>query len=343
MSAAEDAAEVPAGARSGAAPQNARATVAAVIPSWNTASYLERCVSSLRAQEGVSIETLVVDNGSQDESVALARRLGAELLALERNIGFAAAVNLGAARTDAPFLLVLNADCFLARGCLAELLAAIDAGADLGGVQPRILQEEPGAAVARVFSAGQCLARSGTAFERGWGHADGAAYADRREIFGVSGAACLLRRELFSELGGYDERLFAFYEDVDLNARARLAGWRFEYVPQAVAHHVGHAGWQRAPSARAFNVSLTVRNRLATAVKVLPAAGVAGAVLATLRSLAASPMHRTTRAAFAGAAGALRWLPGLLAERRRLRTGPTDRLDGWLSRERGAGPDPTRT
>jgi GT2 family glycosyltransferase len=317
--------------------------VAAVIPSWNTARYLERCVSSLREQAGANVETIVVDNGSQDGSPALAERLGVRTVALGRNIGFAAAVNLGAARTAAPLVLVLNAECFLARDCLSVLVAALDADGKLGGVQPRILQEEAEPSAQRVFGAGQCLTRAGAAFERGWGQPDGPAFAERCEVFGVSGAACLLRRELFAEVGGYDERFFAFYEDVDLNARARLAGWRFEYVPDAVAHHVGHAGWQQGPSARSFNVSLTVRNRLATAVKVLPPGGVVGAAVLTLRSLAASPLHRTTRAAFSGAFGALGWLPQLLVERRRLRAGSTERLDRWLSRRRGAGPDPTRS
>ena len=320
----------------GGAPQ-----VSAVIPSWNTARYLERCVVSLREQTDVDVETVVVDNGSHDDSRALAESLGVHVIALERNIGFAAAVNLGASRAAAPYVLVLNADCFLARGCVRILVSALQADARLGGVQPRILQTENEHAE-RVFSAGQCLTRAGTAFERGWGQPDGAPFAARIEVFGVSGAACLLRRELFAELGGYDERYFAFYEDVELNARARLAGWRFEYVPDAVAHHVGHAGWSAAPSARRFNVSLTVRNRLATAVKVLPPLGVAGATAATLRSLAASPLHRTTGAAFSGAFGALRWLPRLLGERRRLRRSP-ELIDRWLSRRRGAGPDPTRT
>jgi GT2 family glycosyltransferase len=159
----------------------------------------------------------------------------------------------------------------------------------------------------------------------------------------VSGAACLLRRELFTQVGGYDERYFAFYEDVDLNARARLAGWRFEYLPEATALHVGHAAWSSAPSARRFNVSLTVRNRLATAIKVLPLRGVVGAGAATLRSLIACPFHRTTLATLSGALGALRWLPRLIAERRQLRAGSRELLDRSLARRRGAGPDPTRT
>src|SRR5207253_11420754 len=120
-----------------------------------------------------------------------------------------------------------------------------------GGVQPRILQDAPvgdhgpardGGPRARLYSAGQCLTRNGAAFERGWGEEDGPRHADRAELFGVSGATCLLRRELFAELGGYEESYFSFYEDVDLNARARLSGWRFAYVPEAVAYHVGHAG-----------------------------------------------------------------------------------------------------
>jgi GT2 family glycosyltransferase len=237
-------------------------------------------------------------------------------------------------------VLVLNADCFLAADCVALLVAALASDKHLGGVQPRILQDGSVNEVARVFSAGQCLTRSGDAFERGWGEPDGPAYGDPCEVFGVSGAACLLRHELFSELGGYDARYFAFYEDVDLNARARLAGWRFAYRPEALAYHIGHAAWRMQPSSQRFNVELTVRNRLATAVKVLPARGVLGSAVLTLRSLLASPFHGTTAAAFAGAWTAMRWLPRLLGERRRLRQGGSRLLDGWLMRSQGAGPDP---
>src|SRR5437764_1991543 len=238
--------------------------VAAVIPSWNTAAYIERCLTSLDTQTGVSIETMVIDNGSSDASLALLRRLDIRHVALPKNIGFAAAVNMGAEKTSAPLVFVLNADCFLAPDCLRRLVAEMTADHRLGGVQPRILRDAPATDVARIYSTGQSLTRRGATFERGWGEPDGPRHAAPGEVFGVSGAACMLRRELFTQLGGYDERYFAFYEDVDLNARARLAGWRFEYLPHAVAHHVGHAGWGSAPSARSFNVSLTVRNRLAT-------------------------------------------------------------------------------
>jgi GT2 family glycosyltransferase len=312
--------------------------VAVVIPSWNTAAHIERCIEAASMQEGVDVELVVVENGSRDSSAELVRGLGVRMIELEENVGFARAVNLGAASTSAPSLLVLNADCFLAPGCVRALAEALAADPGLGGVQPRILQD--GAPL--IYSAGQLLTRGGSAFERGWGEPDGAAYDRGGEVFGVSGAACLVRRELFAEVGGYDETYFAFYEDVDLNARARLAGWRFAYVPSARAVHVGHAGWGGSDGTRRFNVERTVRNRLCTAIKVLPPRGVAGAFALTARTLAASPFRGTARAAWGGAFAALRAVPGLLGQRRRLRAGSTALLDDALVRTRGGGPDPRR-
>jgi GT2 family glycosyltransferase len=315
-------------------------SIAAIVPSWNTARHLGRCLDSLAAQADVSIDVLVVENGSDDASLELIERRGAAHVALPTNVGFAKAVNLGVSKTRAPLLLVLNADCFLARDAVALLAAEMSRDAGLGGVQPRIVQEDDDGRVSRIYSVGQGLTRSGSAFERGWGEPDGACFEAREEVFGVSGAACLLRRELFTELGGYDESYFAFYEDVDLNARARLAGWRFAYVPAARAIHVGHAAWSQATRAQRFNVGLTVRNRLATAVKTLPLRGVAGSLWLTLRSVLAGPPRGSGVAALAGALTALRWMPRLLRDRRRLRSAPTSGLDDWLAAPPGAGPDP---
>jgi GT2 family glycosyltransferase len=315
-------------------------SVAAIIPSWNTASHIGRCLDALAAQEGVTVETLVVDNGSRDASLQIIERRGVSHLALPTNIGFAAGVNRGVGMTSAPLVLVLNADCFLSPDCLRRLVAVLSADGRLGGVQPQIVQDDSGDGHTRIYSAGQCLTRYGSAFERGWGEPVGSRHETSEEVFGVSGAACLLRRELFADLGGYDESYFAFFEDVDLNARARLRGWAFAYVPDAVATHVGHAGWRQEVEPQRFNVELTVRNRLATALKVLPARGVLGSAVLTLRTLAASPFRRTSSAALAGTVTALRWLPRLVRERRDLRRGCAHLLDPWLSRATGPGPNP---
>lgn len=310
--------------------------VAVVIPSWNSLDLLPACLGSVRAQS-LELELLVVDNGSRDGSLDYLREEGVPHVSLPENVGFAAAVNLGAARTAAPTVLVLNADAELEPGCAAALFAALEADPSLGGAQPRILQREgggddPGPAAARLYSAGQALTADGRAVEEGMGEAQRPEHRAGRAVFGVCGAACLLRRELFADLGGYDERYFAFYEDVDLNVRARVMGWGFAYVPEAVAWHLGNASWMEGferPGAE--NARLVARNRLATQLKFMPpravpriAAVEAGALLRALR-------RRRFGATLRGKLAVLPWLPALLRERRRLRReGDPGRARRWL-------------
>ena len=310
-------------------------SAAVVIPSWNSAGLLPRCLDSL-ADQGAELELMVVDNGSSDGSLELLRERGVPHVSLERNTGFAAAVNLGAARTSAPAVLALNADTVLEPGCVGRLAAALAADPGLGGVQPRILQLEAGGevdlATARLYSRGMALSADGRAFEEGAGEPQDERSAAASEVFGVCGAACLLRRQLFDDLGGYDESYFAFYEDVDLNVRARIAGWRFAYVPEAVVWHLGNASWlAEAPSPGAWNARLVARNRLATQVKFVPARALPRIAAVEAGALARAARQRRLRATLAGKLAALRRLPALLRERRRLRRDGDLRLaQRWL-------------
>jgi GT2 family glycosyltransferase len=318
---------------------SAARSVAVVVPSWNSRELLGRCLDSLAEQEA-ELETMVVDNGSVDGSVELLRERGVPHVALPRNTGFAAAVNLGVARTDAAAILVLNADTMLEPGCAGALLDALRDDPSLGGVQPRILQleDDPGPpgplALARLYSAGQALTRDGRAFELGMGEEQRPELLARREVFGVCGAACLLRRELFAELGGYDERYFAFYEDVDLNVRAQVAGWGFEYVPEAVVWHVGNVAWKQGfdrPGGE--NARLVARNRLATQVKFMPASALPRIAAVEAGALARAARQHRFLATLRGKLSTLRWLPSLVAERRRLsRSGNPSRPRRWLGR-----------
>jgi GT2 family glycosyltransferase len=330
------------------------APVAVVIPSWNSARLLSPCLDSLAGQEGVG-EVLVVDNGSSDGTRELLRERGVEFVALEQNLGFAAAVNLGAARVQAPAVLALNADTVLEPGSVAPLAAALGADPSLGGVQPRILQLEDsvGSVVvlssaipekgqphppgdpegARLYSAGMALLGDGRAFESGAGAAQAPRYRQRREVFGVCGAACLLRRELFTgELGGYDESYFSFYEDVDLNVRARAVGWRFEYVPEAVVWHLGNASWQaQAPRPSAWNARLVARNRIVTQAKFIPASAIPRIAAVEAGSLARAARERRFRATARGKLEGLARLPHAFKERRHLsRIGDLGRPRAWL-------------
>jgi GT2 family glycosyltransferase len=310
-------------------------TVAVVIPSWNSADLLPRCLDSVAAQG--EVEAFVVDNGSVDGSVDLLRNRGIPHLTLPTNLGFAAAVDLGVERTVAPFVLPLNADTELEPDCVATLAAALAADPGLSGVAPRILQiEGEGQDIggARLYSAGMALTADGRAVETGAGEHQSEAWLRPREIFGVCGAACLLRRELFDQLGGYDRSYVSFYEDVDLNVRAQIAGRRFAYVPEAVVWHAGSASWQAGferPGAE--NARLVARNRIVTQAKFMPLTALPRIVGIEAGALIRAARQGRFGATLRGKLEGLRRLPRSLRERRRLAAaGDLSRPRAWLGR-----------
>jgi GT2 family glycosyltransferase len=313
-----------------------------VIPNWNSLQHLARCLGSLeKAGTSPEVELLVVDNGSADGSVEYLEGEGIPHIALPRNTGFAAAVNLGASRTEADSILVLNADTVVEPGAVATLLEALEGDPGLGGVQPRILQLDAGGTGkegARIYSVGQSLTRDGRGIEEAAGLLQRPDHLAASEPFGVCGAACLLRRELFAELGGYDESYVSFCEDVDLNVRARIAGWRFATVPEAVVRHVGNAVWQTGfAEPDAENSRLVARNRLATQIKFMPAASIPRIAAVEAGALARSIAQRRFAATARGKLEALRRLPELRRERRRLSGGgDLSAARAWL----GAAPRP---
>jgi GT2 family glycosyltransferase len=316
---------------------SAEPQVAVVIPSWNSADLLPALLDSIAAG-GEEVELLVVDNGSRDGTLELLRERGIEHVALPRNVGFAAAMNSGVDATAAEFVLGLNADTVVVPGAIAALAAALAADPGLGGVQPRILQLEsdrPGdPAAARLYSAGMALTRDGRAVEIGAGERQSPETLRRREVFGGCGAACLLRRELFTELGGYERSFFAFYEDVDLNVRAQIAGWRFDYVPEAVVWHVGNASWlAEAPRPNAWNARLVARNRIVTQARFMPVTAVPRILAVEAGSLLRAARQGRFGATMRGKLEGLRLLPAALRERRRLAaSGDLSRPRAWLGR-----------
>ncbi len=207
-----------------------KAVVAAVIPNWNGAGRLERCLESLREQIRPFDQVIVVDNGSTDGSETLAQiRLGA-------NHGFAAAVNRGiAAAAGADWIAILNNDVVLHPAWLQMLLGACEQGDLRTG---RTLQmRRP----ALLDGAGDALSLGLAAVRLGHGAPDGAPYDVPREIFGVCFAAALISADVFRRIGVLEDRFFAYLEDAEFCLRARLAGFRAWYEPMAVAWHEGGA------------------------------------------------------------------------------------------------------
>ena len=213
--------------------------ISVIIVTWNGRQHLDRCLSSLAAQLDVGCETIVVDNGSTDGTVEHLRSQypWVRLVALAENRGFAAGNNAGVREARGRFIAFLNNDTAADPGWLRALLSGIDEGNGFALVTSRIVyMDDPDT----IDSAGDGVLRWGGAFKRHHGERTSEALVTE-EVFGVCGAACLMPKAVFDELGGFDEDFFASHEDVDLSYRARLRGYRCRYVADAIVRHVGSA------------------------------------------------------------------------------------------------------
>lgn len=244
-------------------PANSLPDVDCVVVNRDGGEALFDLLRSLRAQEGIDLSLLVVDNGSQaEERERLAREVPtARVVAFSRNLGFAAAANEGIARTRAPFVLLVNNDAVLAPSYVARLAARLVLDERLAAVQGLVLDQSG----SRIDTAGIEWNDRGEAVPVLFGIDAATAPDSAFETAGVSATAALLRRDALDEIAPhghvFDDRFFAYYEDADLSLRLARAGWRFACDPEAVAWHEGSRTGRRTPLRRAL---WTARNRWRT-------------------------------------------------------------------------------
>jgi GT2 family glycosyltransferase len=221
-----------------------------IVVNWNGRRWLGDCLRSVEAQGEPGVEIVLVDNASTDGSVDDVRRdfPNVRVIALDRNEGFARANNLGAKDATADYLVFLNNDTRARPGWLRALFAGVESDPAVGLVASRLVyMNRPDL----IDSAGDGYLRCGGAFKV-WHGRPTATAPGERDVFGVCGAAFLIRRSLFDMLGGFDEKLFMIYEDVDLSFRARLSGARALYAPDATVDHVGSASVGRVSDTAVF-------------------------------------------------------------------------------------------
>jgi GT2 family glycosyltransferase len=226
-------------------PTAAAPRVAAVIPHWNRRDLLQTLLENLRAQTRPFDEILVIDNGSTDDSAELAERAGARVLRLQRNLGFASAVNRGIEATPADWIAILNNDVTLDPTWLEKLLAAASQQ-DVSFATGKILSASHPALIDGTFDE---LSRAACAHRCGSGKPDAPIWNLPRRIRFAPMTAALFRKQLFAELGGLDESFGSYLEDVEFGLRCAVTGHDGLYVPSAVAHHRGSATlgkWNKA-------------------------------------------------------------------------------------------------
>ena len=240
--------------------------VGVIVVNFNGDRLVLDALASLLEQTHRPRRVVVVDNASSDGSPAAiaATYPTVELVTLERNVGFAAANNVGIEMLDdCEFVALLNPDAVADALWLESLVAAAREHSTYVSFASKIERaNEPGI----LDSAGDVYHVYGTAWPGRQGKPAAVASASA-EVFGASGAAAFYRREWLLRVGSFDERYFCYFEDVDLNLRLQVAGGRCLYVPRACVRHVGSAVSGRFSE---FTIYHSQRNVVWTYVKSMP-------------------------------------------------------------------------
>lgn len=249
-----------------------------IIVNWNSGARLGECIESVRSSGESSVgRVLVVDNASTDGSAKSVEGLnGVHVISADENLGFAAACNIGAKEASARYLLFLNPDTRLDLDSLAVPYAFMErpSNAQVGicGIQ---LSDGSGGVsrnCARFPTLGRFVLgalgisklprfRGAAVHMLDWDH------TRRRRVDHVIGAFFLIRRDVFVELGGFDERFFLYLEDLDFSLRASQAGWKSMYLAEAQAFHAGGGTSRQVKAHRLF---YSLRSRLLYGFKHFP-------------------------------------------------------------------------
>lgn len=242
---------------------------ALIIVTWNAAHLMNAVLAALSKQTRPADRVLIVDNGSLDENQLIdivAQYPFCELKRLGKNLGFAAANNIGVREcNDVEFVALLNPDAFPEPYWLEALLTAARDNSEFAVFGSKLVNAADPSVLDGV---GDAYHISGLVWrERSEVPQQGGDFLTR-EIFSPCAAAALYRRQIVVDAGGFDEDYFCYVEDVDLGFRLRLAGHKAMYVPNAVTHHVGSAttGGQHSD----FSVYHGHRNLVWTFVKDMP-------------------------------------------------------------------------
>lgn len=218
-------------------------TVSLIVPVHSGAALTRACLESIRDNTiGVAYDVILVDDAADPETRRLFTLIrGATIVVNDQNLGYLRSVNRGASLARGRWLVLCNNDIEVRPGWLSAMLACGESASDIGVVTPKYVYPD-----GTLSEAGAIIWRDGTGVNYGrHGDPQRPAYNYRRETDYGSAAALLVRADLFSELGGYDERYMPmYYEDADLCFRMRERGLRVMYEPEAVVMHVegGTAG-----------------------------------------------------------------------------------------------------
>ncbi|MGH9614293.1 MAG: glycosyltransferase family 2 protein [Bryobacteraceae bacterium] len=211
--------------------------VCVIIPNWNGQTRLARLLPLLWEQSRPPDEIVIVDNGSEDASIRIAGAIGARVIRLPRNMGFARAVNEGIRANEYDWIAVVNNDVVPRADWLERLLTAAQPEEYWFAASKLLDASDP----KRLDGCYDEISRGGCAWHCGQGRKDGGIWNQPRRIRFTPLTASLFRAKLFDRVGLLDEGFESYLEDVDFGIRCALRGYSGVYAPDAVAAHEGSA------------------------------------------------------------------------------------------------------
>lgn len=245
---------------------------AVVILNYNGAGMLRRFLPSV-IEYSPEASIYVADNGSSDESCDVVRNEfpAVKLMVLDHNYGFAEGYNQALAQVDEEYAVLLNSDVEVTRGWLSPMTQFLDSNPEVAACQPKLLSFKQKDFFEYAGAAGGFIDKWGYTFCRGrifnTVERDSGQYDDTTDVFWATGAALMIRNEVYKNNGGLDGRFFAHMEEIDLCWRLRSRGYRIACVPQSHVYHVGGATLKKENPQKTY---LNFRNNLLMIYKNAP-------------------------------------------------------------------------
>lgn len=303
-----------------------------IIVSYESSAWINACLDSLASQQLGDFETIVVDNNSTDggaERIEAYSRLPIKLIKNDQNLGFSGGCNLGAQAARGEWLIFLNPDTTARPDWLAEIANGQARYPDTSVFA--CAQFELGGD-AMLDGAGDAYFGFGIPWRGGFGHPASSLPGDG-ECFSPCGASAVVRRSLFLDIGGFDERFFCYCEDVDLGFRLRLTGERCVFLSKAAVDHKGSGISGRKSD---FTIYHGTRNRLWTYFKNMPLGmlllTLPGHIAITAYLLARSPSNGLFKPTWRGIKDGVKGLPAIWKSRQSYKARPAHvRLFGAMS------------
>jgi len=217
-------------------------TVSIIILNYNGEKFLENCLESIIRETNQSYEIIVVDNNSPDKSGEKFSKKyqKCNFILNKKNVGVSEGLNIGIRNAKGKFVVLLNNDLIVAPKWLEHLFDAHEIYGN-GLYQPKFLKMKDRSV---LDSAGNLISIFGFGFSREKGKKDTLQYNAIEEIGFAAGTCLFCTKEIFDKVGLFDEKLFAYNEDLDLGWRARLLNFKSYYVPKSIVYHHGSAQWK---------------------------------------------------------------------------------------------------